>query len=61
MPSHGKNVPKVQESKPMHEVSDSPYQVSDSLCLESISEDVNQINQVFVNIEIGNTVDCIYP
>ena len=38
----------------MQNVSDNPYQVSDSLSLESISEDVNQINQAFVNIEIGN-------
>ena len=35
----------------VHEVSDNPYQLSDSLCLESISEAVNQINRVFVNIE----------
>ena len=38
----------------VHEVNDNPYQISDSLFLEPISEEVNQINQVFVNIEIGN-------
>jgi len=38
----------------VHEVSDNPYQVSDSLFVESVSEDVNQINQVFVDIKIGN-------
>ena len=36
------------------EVSDNPYQESDSFFVDSISEDVNQINQVFVDIEIGN-------
>ena len=38
----------------IHEVNDDPYQVSDSLFAESISEDVNRTNQVFVNIGIGN-------
>ena len=38
----------------VHEVNDNPYQVSDSLFVEAISEVVNQVNQVFVNIEIGN-------
>ena len=38
----------------VHEASDKPYQISDSLFVESISEEVNQSNQVFVNIEIGN-------
>ena len=38
----------------VHEASDNPYQISDSLFVESISEEVNQINQVFVKIEIGN-------
>ena len=42
----------------VYEVSVNTYQVSDSLFVESISEDVNRINQsinqVFVNIEIGN-------
>lgn len=33
---------------------DNPYQVSDSFFVESTSEDVNEINQVFVNIEIGS-------
>ena len=44
---------KTQDQK-VHEVSDNPYQVSDSFFVESNSEDVNQINQVFVDIEIGN-------
>ena len=44
---------KTRDQK-VHEVSDNPYQVSDSLFVESISEDVIQINQVFVAIEIGN-------
>ena len=38
----------------MHEVNDNPYQVSESLFVDAISEEVNQVNQVFVNIEIGN-------
>ena len=38
----------------MHEISHTPYQIRDSLFVESISEEVNQINQVFVNIEIRN-------
>ena len=38
----------------MHEVSDNPYQTSDSLFVEPVSEEVDQINQVFVNNEIGN-------
>lgn len=42
------------KDKQVHEVSNNPYQISDSLFVESISEEVNQINQVFVNIEIGN-------
>ena len=44
---------KTRDQK-VREVSDNPYQVSDSLFVESISEDVIQINQVFVAIEIGN-------
>ena len=40
--------------KQVHEVSDNCYQISDSFFVESISEEVNQNNQVFVNIEIGN-------
>ena len=44
---------KTRDQK-VHEVSDNPYQVSDSLFVESISEDVNEINRVFVDIEIGN-------
>lgn len=44
---------KTRDQK-VHEVSDNPYQVSDSLFVESVSEDVNQINQVFVDIEIGS-------
>ena len=47
------NMCKTRDQK-IHEVSDNPFQVSDSLFVESISEDVNQINQVFVDIEIGN-------
>ena len=38
----------------VHKVSHNPYQISDSLFVESISEEVNKMNQVFVNIEIGN-------
>lgn len=38
----------------VHEASDNPYQIRDSLFVESISEEVNQINQVLVNIERGN-------
>ena len=38
----------------LHEVSDNPYKISVSLFVESISKEVNQINHVFVNIEIGN-------
>ena len=38
----------------VHDVSDNPYQVSDSLFVEFMPEDVTKINQVFVNIEIGN-------
>ena len=38
----------------MHKVSDNPYQVSDSMFIEFMSEDVDKINQVFVNIKIGN-------
>ena len=64
-PSIGENMSRVQKvnhfanmcktrDQQIHEVNDDPYQVSDSLFVESISEDVNRINQVFVNIEIGN-------
>ena len=35
----------------MHKVGDNPYQISDSLFIKSISEEVNQM---FVNIEIQN-------
>ena len=39
----------------VHKVSENPYQVSDSFfVVEFMSEDVNKINQVFVNIKIGN-------
>ena len=38
----------------VYEVSDNPCQVSDSLFVESTSEDINEINQVFVNVELGN-------
>ena len=51
--NHFTNMCKTQDQK-VHKVSDNPYQVSDSLFVESISEDVNQANQVFVDIEIGN-------
>ena len=51
--NHFANMCKTRDQK-VHEVSDNPYQVSDSLFVESISEDVNQINQVFVDIEIGH-------
>ena len=51
--NHFANMCKTRDQK-VHEVSDNPYQVSDSLFVESISEDVNQANQVFVDIEIGN-------
>ena len=44
---------KTRDQK-IHEVSGNPYQVSDCLFVEFISEDVNQINQVFVDIDIGN-------
>ena len=37
---------KTRDQK-VHKVNDNPYQVSDSLFVESISEDVNQINEVF--------------
>ena len=47
------NMCKTRDQK-VHEVSDNPYQVSDSLFVESISKDVNQTNQVVVDIEIGN-------
>lgn len=51
--NHFANMCKTRDQK-VHEVSDNPYQVSDSLFVESISEDVHQINQVFVDIEIGH-------
>jgi len=38
----------------LHEVSDNLYKISDSLFVESISQEVDQINHVFVNIEIRN-------
>ena len=44
--NHFANTCKTQDQK-VHEVSDNPYQVSDSLFVESVSEEVNQINQVF--------------
>ena len=51
--NHFANMCKTRDQK-VHEVSDNSYQVSDSLFVESISEDVNHTNQVFVDIEIGN-------
>ena len=51
--NHFANMCKTRDQK-VHEVSDKPQQESDSSFVESISEDVNQINQVFVDIEIGN-------
>ena len=51
--NHVANMCRTREQQ-VHEVNDNPYQISDSLFLEPISEEVNQINQVFVNIEIGN-------
>ena len=51
--NHFANMCKTRDQK-VHEVSDNPYHESDSLFVDSISEDVNQINQVFVAIEIGN-------
>ena len=51
--SHFGNISKVRDQQ-VHEVCDNPYQVSDSLFVEVMSKDVIKINQVFVNIEIGN-------
>ena len=55
-PAMGKTCLKCKKAnhQKVHEVSDNPYQVSDSLLEESVSDDVNQINQAFVDTEIGN-------
>ena len=42
-PNHFANMCKTQDQK-VHEVSDNPYEVSNSLFVESVSEGINQIN-----------------
>ena len=51
--NHFGNMSKIRDQQ-VHKVSENPYQVSDSLFVEFMSEDVNKIKQVFVNIQIGN-------
>ena len=51
--NHFGNMSKIRDQQ-VHKVSDNPYQVSDTLFVEFMSEDVNKINQVFANIKIGN-------
>ena len=42
-------------NKQVHDVSEASYQVSDSLFVETISEDKKSPNQVFVEVELGQS------